>query len=194
MVRQEEKMITISVRNLVEFVLRSGDLDNRRTSQADRDAMQAGSRIHRKIQKRMGAGYQAELRNMKRRCFATVAAFSGTMFVLALLLAKPLAALFVGYDRELFDLTAHAFLIYSGSFLFFGFTIYTSSFFTALNNGPVSAAVSFLRTLVFQVAAVFLMPLLMDMEGIWWSVAVAELLALCASLCFLKGFQKQYGY
>ena len=141
-----------------------------------------------------GAGNQAELRNMKRRCFATVAAFSGTMFVLALLLAKPLAALFVGYDRELFDLTAHAFLIYSGSFLFFGFTIYTSSFFTALNNGPVSAAVSFLRTLVFQVAAVFLMPLLMDMEGIWWSVAVAELLALCASLCFLKGFQKQYGY
>ena len=62
MVRQEEKMITISVRNLVEFVLRSGDLDNRRTSQADRDAMQAGSRIHRKIQKQMGAGYQAEVK------------------------------------------------------------------------------------------------------------------------------------
>ena len=141
-----------------------------------------------------GAGNRTELRNMKRKCFATVAVFSGTMFALALLLAKPLATLFVGYDRALFALTAHAFLIYSISFLFFGFTIYTSSFFTSLNNGPVSAAVSFLRTLVFQVAAVFLLPLLLGMEGIWWSLAAAELLSLCTSLCFLKVFQAQYGY
>lgn len=141
-----------------------------------------------------GAENRAELRNMKRKCYVTVAVFSGTMFVLALLLAKPLATLFVGYDRELFDLTVHAFLIYSVSFLFFGFTIYTSSFFTALNNGPISAAVSFLRTLVFQVAAVFFLPIFLDMEGIWWSVAAAELLSLCAALCFLKGFQRQYGY
>jgi putative MATE family efflux protein len=141
-----------------------------------------------------GAGNTAELKNMKKKCFATVAAFSGAMFILSILLSKPLAALFVGYDRTLFDLTVHAFLVYSISFLFFGFTIYTSSFFTALNNGPVSAAVSFLRTLVFQVASVLLLPLIFDTEGIWWSVAVAEFLSLCTSICFLKVFQKRYAY
>lgn len=141
-----------------------------------------------------GAGNTAELKNMKKKCFTTVAVFSGAMFTMALLLSRPLAALFVGYDRALFDLTAHAFLVYSVSFLFFGFTICTSSFFTALNNGPVSAAVSFLRTLVFQTAAVFLLPVFFGMEGIWWSVAAAEALALCVSLCFLRVFQSRYEY
>lgn len=141
-----------------------------------------------------GAQNHAELKNMKRKCFAIVAAFSGIMFLLALLLSKPLAALFVGYDQTLFALTNHAFWIYSLSFLCFGFTIYTSSFFTALNNGPVSAAVSFLRTLVFQVATVFLLPLLWGMEGIWWSVVAAEALSLCTSLLFVKIFQKRYHY
>lgn len=141
-----------------------------------------------------GAGNKPELKSLKNRCFFTIAVFSGAMFALSLLLSRPLAALFVGYDRTLFDLTAHAFLIYSLSFLFFGFTIYTSSFFTALNNGPVSAAVSFLRTLVFQIASVLLLPVLLSMEGIWWSMAVAEILSLGASLCFLKAFQKRYAY
>lgn len=141
-----------------------------------------------------GAENTAEMKNMKKKCFTLVAVFSGTMFILSILLSKPLSALFVGYDQTLYDLTAHAFLIYSISFLFFGFTIYTSSFFTALNNGPVSAAVSFLRTLVFQVASVLLLPLIFDMEGIWWSIAAAELLSLCASVCFLKVFQKRYAY
>ena len=141
-----------------------------------------------------GAGNTTELKNMKIKCFTTITAFSVTMFALALLLAEPLAALFVGYDRALFALTSHAFFIYSLSFLFFGFTIYTSSFFTALNNGPISAAVSFLRTLVFQVSAVFLLPLCIGMEGIWWSVPAAEAMSLCTSLFFLKCLQKKYQY
>lgn len=141
-----------------------------------------------------GAGNRAELKSIKSKCYTIIGIFSGSMFLLAMLLSKSLATVFVGYDQALFELTIHAFLIYSLSFLFFGFTIYTSSFFTALNNGPVSAAVSFLRTLVFQVAAVFLLPLFFDMEGIWWSVATAEVLSLCASLFFLKSFQKKYRY
>ena len=55
------RQIRISVRNLVEFVLRSGDIDNRRTAGAQREAMLAGGRMHRKIQRRMGSGYQAEV-------------------------------------------------------------------------------------------------------------------------------------
>lgn len=141
-----------------------------------------------------GAENTVELKNMKKKCFTLVAFFSSIMFILSVLLSKPLAVLFVGYDRTLYDLTVHAFLIYSVSFLFLGFTIYTSSFFTALNNGPVSAAVSFLRTLVFQIASVLLLPLIFNMEGIWWSVVTAELLSLCASICFLKIFQKRYAY
>lgn len=141
-----------------------------------------------------GAGNTTELKNMKEKCFTTVAVFSVAMFILSVLLSKPLSALFVGYDQVLYDLTVHAFLVYSISFLFFGFTIYTSSFFTALNNGPVSAAVSFLRTLIFQVASVLVLPILFDIEGIWWSIAAAELLSLGASVCFLKVFQKQYAY
>lgn len=78
--------------------------------------------------------------------------------------------------------------------MLFGFTVFASAFFTALNNGPVSAAISFLRTMVFQAAGILLLPLVFDMDGIWWSAAVAEALSLCASLAFLKAFQKKYMY
>ena len=141
-----------------------------------------------------GAANIMELKNLKRKCFRTISAFSVSMLCLSVVFSKPLAAVFVGYDPTLFQLTAHAFLIYALSFLFFGFTIFTSAFFTALNNGPVSAAVSFLRTLVFQVAVVYVLPLLFGLEGIWWSMAVAELLSLIASLFFLKTYQAKYGY
>lgn len=141
-----------------------------------------------------GAQNTDELKNLRKRCFRIIAVFSVTMFALSLILTKPLAYLFVGYDQTLCKLTEHAFLIYSLSFLFLGFSIFTSSFFTALNDGPVSAAVSFMRTLVFQVAAVLVLPLIWTTEGIWWSVVAAELLSLCTSLIFLKLFKKKYRY
>ncbi len=141
-----------------------------------------------------GAKNTDELRSLKRKCLAVVSSFAIVMFVLSLALAKPLSSVFVGYDKDLFDLTVHAFFIYSLSFLFFGFTIFASSFFTALNDGPVSAAISFLRTLVFQVAAVLLLPLLFDIDGIWWSVVVAEVLSIISAFAFLKVFQKKYKY
>ncbi len=141
-----------------------------------------------------GADNTQELKSLRQKCLIVIGAFSAAMFLLALVLAKPLSAIFVGYDPALLELTVHAFFIYALSFLFFGFTIFTSSFFTALNDGPVSAAVSFLRTLVFQVAAVLILPLLFQMEGIWWSIVAAEWMALCASILFLKVFQRKYHY
>ena len=141
-----------------------------------------------------GAQNTMELKNLRKRCFEIVLAFAVTMFALSLILAKPLANIFVGYDKALCELTVHAFLIYSLSFLFLGFSILTSSFFTALNDGPVSAAVSFMRILVFQVSAVLILPIIFATEGIWWSVIVAEFLSLCTSVIFLKLFKKKYHY
>ena len=100
----------------------------------------------------------------------------------------------MGYDAALYSLTLGGFMIYSLSYLFSGFNIFGSGFFTALSNGPVSALISFLRTLVFQLATVFLLPLVFDIDGIWWSLVVAEMLALAvtAFLLFLK--RKTYKY
>ncbi len=141
-----------------------------------------------------GAQNLDELKSLKKKCLTVITCLAGAMFALSIVLAKPLATVFVGYDKELFDLTVHAFYIYALSFLFFGFTIFASSFFTALNDGPVSAAISFLRTMVFQVAAVLLLPMLLDVEGIWWSVVAAEVLAVAVSLAFIKVFKKKYRY
>ncbi len=141
-----------------------------------------------------GARNLEELKSLKKKCLTVITGVAGMMFALSLVLAKPLATVFVGYDKGLFELTVHAFYIYALSFLFFGFTIFASSFFTALNDGLVSAAISFLRTLVFQVAAILLLPLIMDVEGIWWSVVAAEVLAVAVSLAFIKAFKKKYQY
>jgi len=116
------------------------------------------------------------------------------MFSAAELLSGPLAMIYVGYDQGLLAMTLRAFLIYSFSFLFSGFSIFGSSFFTALNNGLVSALISFLRTLVFQVAAVLLFPLIWKLDGIWLSVVGAEVMALIVTLLFLVGNRKTYHY
>lgn len=110
------------------------------------------------------------------------------------LLAAPLSRLFVAYDEELLQMTTHAFAIFSFSFLFSGFAINGSSFFTALNDGLTSALISFLRTLVFQVAAVLLFPLLWGLDGIWFSIVAAEIMAVLATIFFLLKKQKKYGY
>ena len=116
------------------------------------------------------------------------------MFSAAYLLARPLSVLFAGYDEGLLRLTVRAFSIFSFSFLFSGFAIFGSSFFTALNNGFVSAAISFMRTLVFQIAAVLIFPLLWKADGIWMSIVAAEMMAVIVTIVFLRLNQKKYRY
>ena len=116
------------------------------------------------------------------------------MFATSELLARPLAAVFVGYDPALSEMTGHAFQIYSLSFLFSGVAIYGASFFTALNDGLTSAAISFLRTLVFQTAAVMLLPLWLGLDGVWWSIVAAEAVAALVTAVLLVRKRGQYGY
>ena len=141
-----------------------------------------------------GAQNHAELHNMRKKSTILTLSAGVVMVGLAQLLAAPLAHIFVGYDKELFDMTVHAFRLFSFTFLFSGFNIFTSSFFTALNNGAISAAVSFLRTLVFQLAAVLILPVFFDLDGIWISVAFAEVCAFVISLIFLAAKKKKYNY
>lgn len=123
-----------------------------------------------------------------------IAVTAVVMFAAAELLADPLARIFVGYDAELLELTRQAFLLYSFSFLLSGFSIYGSSFFTALNNGLISALISFLRTLLFQCAAVWVLPKLIGVNGIWISIPLAELMALAVTGYFLIAKKEQYHY
>lgn len=141
-----------------------------------------------------GARNRAELRSLLRRSLLVIAAFSAAMFAASLLLARPLSLLFVGYDAALTDMTVHAFDIYAFSFLFAGFAIFGSSFFTVLNDGLTSALISFLRTLVFQVAAVLIFPVIWQLDGIWISIVAAEVAAVAVTALFLAGKQKKYGY
>ena len=141
-----------------------------------------------------GAGNKSELRGILLKSLFLVSSASVLMVLSSLALANPLSELFVGYDRALFDLTVNAFLIYSFSFLFCGFAIYFSSFFTALNDGLTSALISFLRTLVFQVAFIFILPLLFDIDGIWYSLTAAELASVGVGVVFLVLKSKRYGY
>ncbi len=141
-----------------------------------------------------GAGNKTELKGLLKKSVIIVSITSVFMLAAALLLAKPLSGIFVGYDAELFDLTVDGFHIYAFSFLFCGFAIYLSSFFTALNDGLTSALISFLRTIVFQVGAILLLPLLLGVNGIWLSITVAELAAALIAMIFLAAKRKRYGY
>lgn len=141
-----------------------------------------------------GAKNDSELKSLLNKSTKLIGACSVCMLILAFLLARPLALMFVGYDPELLAMTENAFRIFSFSFLFAGFAIFGSSFFTALNNGPVSAAISFMRTLVFQVAAVLLLPLAFGIDGIWWSISVAEIMAVVMTVLFVVKNRKKYNY
>ena len=141
-----------------------------------------------------GAGNKAELKSLLKTSAAFIAVCALIMFAAVELLSKPLSLLFVGYDKELHGITAHAFSIFSFSFLLSGFAIFGSSFFTALNDGFTSAAISFLRTLVFQIAAVLIFPLFFKLDGIWFSIVAAEIMAVCVTLLFLAIKRKKYGY
>lgn len=141
-----------------------------------------------------GAENHNELKSLLKKSLIIIGIFSVVMLIAAESLAKPLAIIFVGYDSKLLSLTLHSFVIFSFSFLFAGIAIYGSSFFTALNNGFVSALISFLRTLVFQVAAVLIFPLIWEINGIWFSIVAAELMAAIVTVLFLLGMRGRYHY
>lgn len=141
-----------------------------------------------------GAAGYTELQSLKKKSLTIISFFSVLMLVSALLLSSPLAHLFVGYDSALTALTVRGMKIYAFCFLFMGYAIYLSGFFTALNDGLTSAALSFLRTVVFQVAAVLLLPLAFDIDGIWFSLIVAEFMAAAIGFFFLARKQHIYRY
>lgn len=141
-----------------------------------------------------GAENEKELKNLRKKSYNIIGTFAIIMFILAEVLAMPLAKIFVGYDEELLNLTLNGFTIFSFSFLFAGFVIFSSAFFTALNNGLVSALISFLRAFVFQIASVLILPIFWEINGIWISIVIAEILAAAVSALFLLGNKKKYHY
>lgn len=141
-----------------------------------------------------GAQNHYELKNLFQKSMRLIGGWGGLLMLLAFALSGPLAQFFVGYDAELLAMTSHGLRLYALAFLVSGFNIYGSAFFTALNNGLVSAVISFLRTLVFQMAAVLILPRLLGLNGIWLAVLVAELLALGVTLQFFIRKKKVYHY
>lgn len=141
-----------------------------------------------------GAQNHYELKNLFRKSMRLIGGWGVLLMLLAFALSGPLAQFFVGYDAELLAMTSHGLRLYALAFLVSGFNIYGSAFFTALNNGLVSAVISFLRTLVFQMAAVLILPRLLGLNGIWLAILVAELLALGVTLQFFIRKKKVYHY
>ena len=141
-----------------------------------------------------GAGNHAELKGLFRKSLWLITLWNIILTALAVLTAQPLAKIFVGYDAGLTALTRRALCLYSLSFLVMGFNIFGSAFFTALGNGVVSAAISFLRTLLFQVAAVLVLPLFLGIDGIWLAIVAAELLALMVTAVFFIMKRDYYHY
>lgn len=141
-----------------------------------------------------GAEHSGELKSLLRKSTVLTALTGAAMAALAVLASVPLSNIFVGYDRELFELTVRGFRLYAASYLICGFNIFGSSFFTALNNGLASALISFLRTLVFQCAAVLILPIFLDMDGVWLAITVAEAAALAVTLALLARNRKIYRY
>ncbi len=141
-----------------------------------------------------GAGNTKELNGLLKKSISLILVTSVVMFAAARLLAKPLATIYVGYDAELLGMTVHGFYIYSISFIFAGMAIFSSAFFTALNDGLTSAIISFLRTLLFESASVMLLPLILGLNGIWYSIVVAEFMAVVVGMIFLVAKRKRYRY
>ena len=141
-----------------------------------------------------GAGNKAELKNLFNKSLRLIAIAAVILTVIAEISATEIARIFVGYDADLTALTAYGFRIYAVSFLLAGFNIYASAFFTALNNGLVSATISFCRTLIFECLCVMVLPIFFGLDGIWSAVIFAEVLALIVSVYFFITLKKRYGY
>ncbi len=141
-----------------------------------------------------GARNSDELKNIFKKSIKLILCCGLFLLFASAFLGRPLSTIFVGYDEELLDLTVFALRIYSIAFLICGFNIFGSAFFTALNNGLISAGISFLRTLVFQIICVMLLPLIFGVNGIWFSVTIAELCAATVTvMCFIAQ-RKRYKY
>lgn len=141
-----------------------------------------------------GAKNFDELKNVRKKGMVIIGITGVVMLILAELFAMPLSKIFVSYNQSLIDMTVHGFRIYSFAFPFIGFAIMGSGFFTALNDGTTSAIISFLRTLVFQIGAVMLLPLICKLDGIWLSVVVAEIMAVLFTGIFFIIKRKKYNY
>lgn len=141
-----------------------------------------------------GADNSVELKSLLKKSTVINLSASFFMALAAFVLAVQLSKMFVGYDAELFEMTVRGFRFSAFSYLFSGLAIFGSSFFTALNNGLVSAIISFLRTLVFQIGAVMILPLFFEIDGIWLSIVVAEFIAAAVSITFIVGMRKKYKY
>ncbi|HBN10993.1 MAG TPA: MATE family efflux transporter [Ruminococcus sp.] len=141
-----------------------------------------------------GSGDTDRLKNMLKMGVKMMLITGVILTIIAMLLSVPLASLFVGYDKELYELTLHAFRLFAFSFLLAGYNVFCSGFFTALNNGGVSACISFLRTLVFQLLSVLFLPFIFDTEGIWYAITIAEVCAFIISTIFLFAKKNKYHY
>lgn len=141
-----------------------------------------------------GAHNHNELKSLFKKSLVILGTFSLIMTLAAEFLAQPLSSIFVGYSPELTEMTVRGFRIYILSYLLCGMSIYGSAFFTALNNGMISALISFLRTLVCQIAAVLILPIAFGLDGVWWSVVVAELVSVILTAFFLFKYRKRYHY
>ena len=141
-----------------------------------------------------GAKNYSELKSLLRKSFVVIAGFAVIMFTCAEIFAHPLTKIFIESDEELLEMTVHAFRIYSFMFLLLGFAVFTSAFFTGLNNGFISALISILRSLVFEVAAILIFPLIFGLDGIWFSMVGAGTMAFIVSIFLLKANQKRYRY
>ena len=145
-----------------------------------------------------GAGNRQELANLLKRSIVLIGISAVTLTVLAELLSSPLAGIFVGYSAELHAMTTNGIRLYFISFIICGFNIFGSAFFTALNDGITSGIVSFMRTFVFQMSCLLLLPALLPAEyklnGIWLAIVAAEALSLIITGTFILGKRKKYGY
>ncbi len=141
-----------------------------------------------------GAKNDTELKNIFKKSFVILTVMGILLTAISVAFARPLAGIFIGYDKTLLALTEHGLRLFSLAFLVCGYNIYGSAFFTALNNGIISAAISFMRTLVFQAAVVIILPIFFKTEGIWFSLLVSELLAFTVTFAFITAKRKVYNY
>jgi len=141
-----------------------------------------------------GAQNHNEMKNVLKKSLIILSVAAVILTSVAIIFSRQIASLFVGYDEQLLNLTARAFKICSIPFLFMWFNMYTSSFFTALNDGPVSAAISFMRSLVLPVICIIVLPMIWQLDGVWFSLVASETIGIIVSLGFMLGKRKKYGY
>ena len=141
-----------------------------------------------------GAQNENELKNLLKKSVVIVGLFALAMFITGEALSRPLSALYVSYDAELLEMTIRGFAVFSVSFLFSGYAIFASSFFTALNDGVTSALISILRTFLFQITAIIVFPMIWGIDGIWWSIVAADVSSVAIATVFLAAKRKRFRY